>query len=137
MWDGLPTYPAESQPDFYFRLRYDAAAWARTTDQFGYPALVGRSVPGCLIVPSTGRGLPLSGSVDHDVRQVGDVTYQVSRASLGGVVKFVNYAGGDGRIFTSFEVSFQDQADACVQLAESVLGTLRSVPLDEATPVTP
>ena len=97
MWDGLPTYPAESQPDFYFRLRYDPAAWALTTDQFGYPALASRSLPGCLIGPAAGRGLPLSGSVDHDVRKVGDVTYEISRASLGGVARFVSYAGGDGQ----------------------------------------
>jgi hypothetical protein len=137
VWDGLPTYPAESQPDFLFRLRFDAAAWALTTDQFGYPVLVSRDVPECLIGPAGGRGLPLTGSVDHEVRKVGDVTYQISRASLGGTLRFVSYAGGDGRIFTSFEVSLLDQADQCLQSAETVLGSLRSVPLSEATPVGP
>jgi hypothetical protein len=137
VWDGLPTYPAESLPDFYFRLRYDPSAWARTTDQFGYPVLASRNLAECLIGPASGRGLPLSGSVDHEVRRVGDVNYQISRASLGGVPRFVSYAGGDGRVFTSFVVSFQDQPDTCVQSAEGVLGTLRSVPLNEATPVTP
>jgi hypothetical protein len=137
VWDGLPTYPAESQPDFYFRLRYDPAAWALTTDQLGLPVLASRILPGCLIGPAAGRGLPLSGSVDHEVRTVGDVTYQISRASLGGDTQFVSYAGGDARIFTSFGVSLPDPADACLQTAEAVLGTLRSVPLTEATPVTP
>jgi hypothetical protein len=137
VWDGLPTYPGESQPDFYFRLRYDPAAWALTTDQFGYPVLASRNLAGCLIGPSAGRGLPLSGSVDHDVRGIGDLTYQISRASVGGVMQFATYAGGDGRIFTSFEVTPKDQADACIQAAEAVLGTLRSVPLSEATPVAP
>ena len=137
MWDGLPTYPAESQPDFYFRLRYDPASWALITDQFGHPVLASRAVPGCLIGAAGGHGLPLSGSVDHDVRQLDEVTYQVSRVSLGGRLQFVNYAGGDARIFTSFVVSFQDQSEQCLQSAETVLGTLRSVPLDEAAPVTP
>ena len=137
VWDGLPTYPAESWPDMYFRLRYDPAAWARTVDQFGYPVLASRGVAGCQIVPSTGRGLPLSGSVDHNVRIVGDVSYQLSRVSIAGALQFVAYAGGDARMFTSFEVSFADQPDACIQAAETVLGTLRSVPLSEATPVAP
>jgi hypothetical protein len=137
VWDGLPTYPAESQPDFYFRLRYDPASWVLVTDQFGHPVLASRALPGCLIGPTAGRGLPLTGSVDHDVRQVDETTYQISRVSVGGELQFVSYAGGDARIFTSFVVSFQDQPDLCLQSAEIVLGTLRSVPLDEATPVTP
>ena len=45
MWDGLPTYPAESQPDFYFRLRYDPASWALVTDQFGHAVLASRALP--------------------------------------------------------------------------------------------
>ncbi len=137
VWDGLPTYPAESQPGFLFRLRFAPNDWALITDQFGYPVLASRGLPGCLISPAAGRGLPPSGSVDHEVRIVGDVTYQISRASLGGTLKFVSYAGGQGRIFTSFEVSFRDQVEACLQLAETVLGSLRSVPLGEATPVAP
>jgi hypothetical protein len=137
VWDGLPTYPAESQPDFYFRLRYDPASWARTTDSFGEPVLANRSLSDCMIKPASGRGLPLSASVDHDVRKVGDVTFQIGRASVGGVLRFVTYAGGDARIFTAFEVSFLNQADLCPPAAEYVLGTLRSVPVSEATPVAP
>lgn len=135
VWDGLPTYPAESRPGFDFRVRYDPAAWALTTDQFGFPVLGSRTMAGCVLTPAQGRGLPLSGSVDHEVRQVGGVTFQVSSAFEGGVMKFVNYAGGDGVIFTAFEVSFQDQAEACLAAAEGVLGTLSSIPLQEATPV--
>jgi hypothetical protein len=134
VWDGLPTYPSESRPDFYFRLLYDPNAWALTTNQFGYPALASRTLAGCGLAPAVGRGLPLSGSVAHEVRRIGEVTFQVSTASIGGAVRFVNYAGGDGVIYTAFEVSFSDLAEACLAAAEGVLGTLRSVPSLEATP---
>ena len=83
VWDGLPTYPAESQPDFLFRLRFAPNDWALLTDQFGYPVLASRELPGCLIGPAAGRGLPPSGSVDHEVRVVGDVTYQISTRLTG------------------------------------------------------
>jgi hypothetical protein len=135
VWDGLPTYPAESRPNFYFRLLYDPNAWALTTNQFGYPALASRSIAGCSLAPAVGRGLPLSGSVAHEVRRIGEVTFQVSTASVGGAERFVNYAGGDGVIYTAFEVSFPDSAEACLAAVEFVLGTLRSVPSLEATPV--
>lgn len=134
VWDGLPTYPSESRPDFYFRVLYDPNAWALTTNQFGYPALASRDIAGCGLAPAVGRGLPPSGSVAHEVRQVGEVTFQVSTVSLGGAARFVNYAGGNGVIYTAFEVSFLDSAEGCVAAAEAVLGTLRSVPSLEATP---
>lgn len=134
VWDGLPTYPAESRPDFYFRLRYDPAAWALTEDAYGQPVLASRQLQGCLLGLAAGRGLPLSGSVDHEVRTVGDVDYQISTVSLNGKAQFVNYSGGDGVIYTGFEVSFADQSEACVTAAEAVLGTLRSVPAMDATP---
>jgi hypothetical protein len=107
VWDGLPTYPSESRPDFYFRLLYDPGAWALTTNQFGYPALASRNITGCSLAPAVGRGLPLSGSAAHEVRQIGDVTFQVSTVSVGGAARFVNYAGGDGVIYTAFEASFR------------------------------
>jgi hypothetical protein len=137
VWDGLPTYPSESRPDFYFRLLFDPNAWALTRNQFGYPALASRNIASCNIAPAVGRGLPLSGSVVHEVRQIGDVTFQVSTASVGGAERFVNYTGGHGAIYTAFEVSFSDSADACLAAAEGVLGTLRSVPSLEATPAAP
>jgi hypothetical protein len=48
----------------------------------------------------------------------------------------VNYSGSDGVIYTAFEVALEGQEDVCRQSAELVLGTLRSVTLIEATPVT-
>ncbi|HET6845697.1 MAG TPA: hypothetical protein VFH29_02625 [Anaerolineales bacterium] len=137
VWDGLPTYPAESQPDFYFRLRYDPAYWARTIDALGSQILASRTVNECVIKPMAGRGLPLNGNVDHGVRIVGDIDYDISRVSVGGMLQFVTYAGGDARIFTAFEVHFTGQSDVCLPAAETVLGTLRSVPLSEATQVAP
>jgi hypothetical protein len=135
VWDGLPTYPAESQPDLYFRVKFDPSLWALTSDQFGSPALVHREIPDCLMTPAGGRGLPLNASVDHGVRQIGAVSYQVSTASINGVRQFVNYTGGNGAIFTAFQVNFKDQADLCLSDAELVLATLEAVPSFQATPV--
>lgn len=134
-WDGLPTYLAESKPDFYFRLRFDPAVWALTTDQYGFPALGHRQIPGCIITPSAGRGLALNSSVEHSVRKIGVVSYQVSTAYVNGVKQFVSYTGGDGNIYTAFQVSFQDQADQCLTDAEMVLAELKSVPVSQATPI--
>ena len=135
IWDGLPTYLAESKPGFYFRLRFDPDIWAATTDQFGFPALVHRQIPGCIITPSSGRGLALNGSVEHDVRKIGPVSYQVSTVFVNGVKQFVTYTGGDGNIVTAFEVSFALPADQCVTDAETVLAELRSVADFQATPI--
>jgi hypothetical protein len=77
----------------------------------------------------------LNTSVEHEVRRVGDVNYQISTASEGGVTRSATYAGGDGVIYTAFEVSFVDQVDVCQVAAEEVLGTLRSVSTFEATPI--
>jgi hypothetical protein len=136
VWDGLPTYPAESQPGFYFRVQYDPSIWALTANQFGERALANRNLTACVLAPAAGRGLPLSGRVDHEVRRIGAVTYQVSTVALNGVTRFVNYSGGDGVIYTAFEVVFEGQEVVCLQAAEQVLGTLHSVTLIEATPVT-
>lgn len=137
VWDGLPTYPADSRPDFYFRLRYDPLAWALTTDQRGYAVLVSRNVAGCVLGQAAGRGLPQSAQVDHEVRMLGGLTFEISRVTANGVTQFVNYAGGNGVIFTAFEATFQDRTEDCLQTAEAVLGTLRSVPVSEATAVAP
>lgn len=138
VWDGLPTYLADSKPGFYFRLQFDPTSWALTTDQFGAPALAHRSISGCVISPAAGRGLPMSGTVNHETRMIGAVDFQISTALVNGVKQFVNYTGGDGNVYTAFEVSFKDQPDACLSEAEKVLGTLESMPTFEATaPATP
>ena len=135
VWDGQPSYPAESRPDFYFRVRYDPATWARTTDQFGAPSLAHRNIPDCLIAPTGGRGLPLNGTVDHAIRHIGGIDYQVNTAYVNGVKQFVTYVGGDDAIYTAFQVNFPDPADQCLSDAEGVLGTLGAVPVTEATPI--
>ncbi len=135
IWDGSPTYLSESKPDFYFRLRFDPTIWALTTDQYGFPALGDRLISGCIITPTAGRGLALNGSVEHDVRKIGEINYQVSTVFVNGVKQFVTYTGGDGNIYTAFQVSFQDQADQCLTDAESALAGLRSVAVSQATPI--
>lgn len=135
IWDGLPTYPAESKPDFYFRLRFDPTVWALTTDQYGFPALGHRQISGCFITPSAGRGLALNSSVEHGVRKIGVISYQISTAFVNGVKQFVTYTGGDGNIYTAFRVSFQVQPDQCLADSETVLAELKSVAVFQATPI--
>jgi hypothetical protein len=62
------------------------------------------------------------------------LTFYISTAYENGVKKFVTYTGGDGKILTAFQVSFQEQADQCLADAETVLTTLRSVASFQATP---
>lgn len=135
VWDGLPTYLGDSQPGFYFRVSFDPRTWAVTQDQYGFPALGHRDIAYCVITPVGGRGMPPGVQVEHDLRIIGDVNYEVNTVLLNGVKQFVTYVAGDGTIFTGFQVSFVDQIEACLADAETVLGTLVSVPESQATPV--
>jgi len=134
VWDGVPTYLGDSTPGFSFRVTYDPNVWAVTEDQFGFPALGHRDIEYCVINVTTGRGLPANITVEHDVLYTGTVTYDVGIAYENGVEKFVTYTGGDGSIITGFEVSFEDQKDACIKDAVEVLSTLTSIPASQATP---
>jgi len=134
VWDGVPTYPGESTPGYAFRVTYDPELWALTTDQFGFPALGHRNIPGCVISVTSGRGLPADMTVDHDVLYTGKVTFDVGKVSENGILKFVTYTGGDGTIITGFQVTFEDQVDQCLADAVTVISTLTSVPISQATP---
>lgn len=134
VWDGVPTYPGESTPGFAFRVTYDPDLWALTTDQFGFPALAHRNLAGCIISETSGRGLPPTLTVEHDVLRTDTVTFDVGIALENGVKKFVTYTGGDGNVITAFEVSFTEQSDACLADAVTVISTLRSIPASQATP---
>ena len=137
VWDGTPTYPGESLPGYSFRVFYDPDVWALTTNQFGFPALGHRTIPNCVISVTSGRGLPLSMSVEHEMLQLENITFDVSTAYENGVKKFVTFTGGDGKIITAFEVSFEEESDACLKDATTVLSTLKSVPVSQATPTPP
>jgi len=134
VWDGTPTYLGDSEPGYSFRVTYDPDLWALTTDQMGFPALAHRNIPGCVITPTSGRGLPANTTVEHDVLKTDNVTFDVSVVSENGVKKFVTYTGGDGRIVTAFEVVFEEQVDECLADAVTVLSTLTSVAVSQATP---
>jgi hypothetical protein len=134
VWDGTPTYPGDSMPGFAFRVSYDPDLWALTTDQFGFPALAHRNIPGCVISPTSGRGLPSTTTVEHDMFQVDAVTFDVGIVSENGVKKFVTYTGGDGTVITGFVVDFVEELDKCVAAAVGVISTLTSVPVSQATP---
>jgi hypothetical protein len=133
-WDGVPTYLAESTPGYAFRVMYDPELWALTTDQFGFPALAHRNIPGCVISVASGRGLPLDMTVEHDMLSFSNVTYDVGNVFENGVLKFITYTGGNTIIITGFQVSFEEQAEECRADAVVVLSTLTSVPVSQATP---
>lgn len=135
VWDGLPTYPAESNPDYYFRVSFDPGAWALTVDNFGMPALAHRAITNCILAPTVGRGLPPNAAAQHEVRRIGAISYQVTAVDVNGIRQSVTYAGGDGHVYTAFQLSLQDRPDQCILEAELVLGTLTSVPIWEATPI--
>ncbi len=134
VWDGAPTYPAESRPGFVFRVTYDPDLWALTSDQFGFPALGHRLVPGCVVSVTSGRGLPPSMTVEHEMLDTGQVTFDVGNVFESGVLKFVTYTGGNATIITAFQVNFEEQTDRCLADAVTVLSTLTSVPASQATP---
>ena len=125
-WTGLPTYAGDSEPGRLFRLDYDPDVWAQTPGNFGGIVLAHRLIDYCIIAPWSGRGLPPDAQAEHEFRLVGTVSYDVNTISVGGDVKFVAYVGGDQRLLTGFQVSFQDQKEQCLQDAETVLSTLRS-----------
>lgn len=133
-WDGAPTYLGDSQPGFAFRVLYDPETWALTEDQFGYPAIGHRAIPYCVISVTSGRGLPGNISVEQDILYTDTVTLYIGTVFENGVRKFVTYTGGDGKIITAFQVSFEEQADECLADAQAVLTTLQSVPSYQATP---
>jgi len=134
VWDGAPTYLAESTPGYVFRVTYDPELWALTTDQFGFPALGHRNIPNCVISVTSGRGLPLSMTVEHEMLDAGNVTFDIGNVFENGVLKFVTYTGGNTIIITGFQVSFEEQVDECRADAFAVLSTLTSVPASQATP---
>ena len=134
VWDGTPTYPGDSTPGFAFRVSYDPEFWAVTTDQFGFPALAHRTIPGCVISADSGRGLPATTTVDHEMVNLSTVAYDVATVYENGVKKFVTFTGGDGTVITGFVVDFVEDAETCQAAAVGVLSTLISIPVSQATP---
>jgi hypothetical protein len=137
-WDGVPTYPGDSKPGYFFRVNYNPDIWALTSDSYGFPAIAHRSIEYCVIAPLSGGGLPSNMRVDHEIRGINGISYEVGIAyTSDGVKQFVSYVGGDANIYTGFQVSFQQDSDLCLQEAEVVLATLISVPEAQATPAAP
>jgi hypothetical protein len=134
VWDGLPTYIADSLPGYYFRVKYNPRVWGLTQDNYGQPALGHRDIEDCILAPAGPRGLPPNIQVEHDTRQIGKLSWEVNVVLLQGVRQFVTYQASDKIIFTGFQVNFTDQIDACLKDAEAVLATLTSVPESQATP---
>lgn len=135
MWDGLPIYLAESLPGFYFRVKFKPTLWGLTQDSYGQPALGHRNIEYCIIAPASPRGMPPGTQVEHDTRQIGSLFFEINVVLSQGVRQFVTYQATDKIIFTSFQVNFVDEIDACLADAEAVLASLTSVPESQATPI--
>ncbi len=120
-WTGEPTYPGDSETGRLFRVDYDPDLWAQMEGNYGEIVLAHRQIEYCSITAWSGRGLPADWKVEHEFREVGTL----SVSSLG-EVKFVAYVGGDKRILTGFQVTFQEQKDECLAAAEVIFATLRS-----------
>lgn len=134
VWTGQPTY-VESQPGMYFMVIYDDTLWEyRPETEMGLPGLVHRLIPGCVLFPTVGRGLSPEWTVEHTFRTIGERNFEVALAYRNGQPQFASYYGGDGIIFTGFQVSFTEQMEACLQDAELVLSTLTSTPAPTETP---
>ena len=127
VWTGEPTYPGDSDPGLLFRVDYDPDIWAQTEGNFGDIVLGNRQIDYCTITPWGGRGLPVDWKVEHEFRYIGSASFDVSTVTFQDVVKFVSYVGGDRHVLTGFKVSFNDQKDKCLQEAEAIFGTLRSL----------
>jgi hypothetical protein len=138
-WTGEPTYPGDSELGLLFRVDYDPDTWAQTEGNYGEIVLAHRNIPYCTLSTWTGRGLPGGLQVEHEFRTIGGADFDVNTVTQKDNVQFVTYVGGDRRILTGFQVSFEQQKDQCLQDAELILGTLRSLAaIPTATPnITP
>jgi hypothetical protein len=137
VWDGLPTYLGDSQPNFYFRIKFNPRVWGLALDSYGQLSLSHRDIEYCILAPSGSRGLPPGMQVEHDTRQIGKLFFEINTVLINGQRQFVTYQATDKTIFTGFQVNFVNDLDACIKDAEAVLATLTSVPESQATPVTP
>lgn len=126
-WTGLPTYPGDSEAGLLFRMDYDPDAWAQTESNFGEILLAHRLIPYCTIAPWSGRGLPAGLKVEHEFRAIGGADFDVHTVTRDGKLEFVAYVGGDRKILTGFQVLFEEQKDQCIEDAELILATLRSL----------
>jgi hypothetical protein len=126
-WTGLPTYPGDSDPGLLFRMDYDPDVWAQTEGNYGDIVLGNRQIEYCTITPWSGRGLPVDWKVEHEFRYIGSAAFDVNTVTFQDAVKFVSYVGGDRHVLTGFQVSFNDQREQCLQDAEAIFGTLRSL----------
>lgn len=137
VWDGQPTDPAESQPGFFFRVKFNPRVWGLTQDSYGQAALGHRFIGYCILAGGGVRGMSPGIQVEHSTRQIGPLYFEVNEVLLQGVRQFVTYQAqtADRTVFTSFQVNFVDEIDACLLDVEVVLATLISVPESQATPI--
>lgn len=126
-WIGVPNYP-ESRPGMLYRLEFDSNRWNPTDNQFGQPVLAHRFIEACILSPAVGRGLPPNYSAESSFRTLGELQYEVVTISENRIPRYVNYFGGDGVVFTGFQVSFQNYAEVCIQEVEAILASLISIP---------
>ena len=137
VWDGQPTYLGDSQPGFFFRVKFNSRVWGLTQDSYGQPALGHRMIGYCILAPGGVLGMAPGVQVEHDTRQIGPLYFEINTVLTNRQRQFVSYQAqtADRTIFTSFQVNFMDEIDACLTDAEAVLATLTSIPESQATPI--
>lgn len=115
------------------QMEFDTVKWEVVPQAYSWsPKLVHRTIAGCEIVPSGGRGLKDDGwSVEHDLKTLGTVQYELFRVSEGDELRFIGYwllIPEEGSMAYS-EVRFENDQDGCIQDAEAVLTTQRMLTL--------
>lgn len=127
LWRGMPTYPGDSNEAFLFALRYDPEVWAQTDGLLGETVLASRQISGCTISSWSGRGLPIGWKAEHSQELVGELIVDFSQVFANEELQFVTYTFSDTRIVSAFQVTFTGQPHECLDAAQKVVYTFRSV----------
>lgn len=127
LWTGLPTYPGDSQPGHLFRIEYDPELWAQTEDNFDEIVLAHRDLPGCILSTYAGRGLPMTLRVETEFTQEGDLFIEVNRIFSEEKLEFMTFFISDSRVRTAFRLESGENPDACLQDAQEILSSMRSL----------
>jgi hypothetical protein len=127
LWTGQPTYPGDSLPGVLFRVEYDPQHWAQAEDNYDEIVLAHRDLPGCVLSTEFGRGLPLTWKVESDFSQEGGLFVETNRVFSEENLEFITFFISDSRVRTAFRLDLGENTDACLQDAQEILLSLRSL----------
>ena len=127
LWTGLPTYPGDSQPGYLFRIEYDPELWAQTEDNFDEIVLAHREIPACVLSAYAGHGLPIAWKVETEFTQQGKLFIEVNRILRDEKLEFMTFFVSDSRVRTAFRLEPGENPEACLQDAQEILSSMRSL----------